>query len=93
WHINKLLQDLVRAAPNDAYTGETLLFATASQEPRAVTERFGWGSLLAPDTAIFTLPGWHEDALLGTGTKDLANILRARLSRARAPLASQHLLP
>lgn len=93
WDINHMLQDLVRAAPNDAYAGETLLFATASQEQRAVTERFGWGSLLAPDTAIFTLPGWHEDALLGTGTKDLANILRARLSRARAPLASQGLLP
>ncbi len=81
WEINHLLQDLVRAAPATPHDGETILFATASQTARARAERFGWGDRLAADVPIYTLPGWHEDALLSNGTTEIAAILQARLRR------------
>lgn len=81
---NEHLQALVAGTARTglpAYRGDALLFATARQTARAREDRFGWGTLLEADVPVFTLPGWHEDALLRNGTDRIAAILDARLSR------------
>lgn len=64
-----------------AYDGQVLLFATESQSRRAGALLFGWKGRLPADTPIYTLSGWHEDALLEHGFRRVAEVIDARLRR------------
>ncbi len=58
-----------------------LLFATQRQSRRAAETLFGWKGRLPADTPIYTLDGWHEDALLEHGFRRVADVIDARLRR------------
>ncbi|MEX0283505.1 MAG: condensation domain-containing protein [Paracoccaceae bacterium] len=88
WEVNGYLRDLVLTREFDAFEGDTLMFAPASQTRRAVTERFGWAAHLPADVPIYMLEGWHEDALLKNGTARIAEVIQARLNRAQRRLAA-----
>ncbi len=57
------------------------IFQTDGQHSNARARLFGWQGLLAADTPVYDLPGWHEDAFQREGADVLAGILNARLTR------------
>lgn len=77
---------LVRASRKDTFTpydGEVVLFKTKAHTSAAVKQTFGWSNLLAADTTVYPLPGWHEDALLKSGVERISKILKAKVNRHR----------
>lgn len=94
WAVNARLIEVLKAAEFAPYSGSVVLFRTASQTARAQSERFGWRDRLPADAAMIALPGWHEDALLGQGTDQIADVLEARLARVNpAPARPRSLIP
>mgnify|MGYP006271626771 FL=1 len=79
--VNLLHQAIARPTPFAPWDGEVVMFASESAPPRALRLQFNWFGLLAPDTAIFRVPGWHERALLGPGHARVADILDTRIAR------------
>ncbi len=79
--INYKLFALMKPAQFGAYAGEAILFQTDGQHSNARARLFGWQGLLAADTPVYDLPGWHEDAFQREGADVLAGILNARLTR------------
>ena len=39
---------------------------------------FGWEGTLREDTPVYTVNGWHEDALLRSGLEQVARIVQRR---------------
>ncbi len=78
---NVRLAGMLRTEPFDPYEGQVLLFATESQSRRAEAMLFGWKDKLPADTPVYTLCGWHEDALLEHGFLRVAEVIDARLRR------------
>jgi hypothetical protein len=58
-----------------------LVFAADDAPPRGPCADVDWSGLLAPDTAVFRLPGRWDRALLGPGHRRIAEILDSRISR------------
>ena len=79
--INHRLVALMKSRRFDPYGGEAILFQTGGQRRDARPRLFGWKGLLAPDTPLYDLPGWHESAFQREGADVLAAILNARLAR------------
>lgn len=77
---------LVRASRKDSfghYSGEVVLFKTRAHTDAALKQTFGWSDLLAADTTVYPLVGWHEDALLKSGFARIAQVLEAKINRHR----------
>lgn len=79
--VNIQLVQLSRRLPSERYAGEVALFRTQAHTQAALRKTFGWAELLPPDTPVYELPGWHEDALKTTGVPKIARILQARIGR------------
>jgi len=84
WRTNAFLVETLKHGDIGSYAGDVMLFRTASQTKRAVTDMFGWKGRIPDDTAMFALPGWHEDALMKNATGYITGILAARATRLRA---------
>lgn len=77
---------LVRASRKgrfNRYAGEVVLFKTRAHTDTALKQTFGWTDLLAADTTVYPLVGWHEDALLKSGFARIAQVLEAKVDRHR----------
>lgn len=61
------------------YPGEVLLFKTQASTALAGETMFGWEGTLREDTPVYTVNGWHEDALLRSGLEQVARIVQRRL--------------
>lgn len=81
WEVNAHHQQVWAAHDFAPWPGEALLFATESQPARAAPALFGWRGVLAEDTSVLPLEGWHEDALLGGGFERMARVIDLRLDR------------
>lgn len=81
--VNYALVQLSRQQPSQPFGGEVTLFRTDAHTDAARRECFGWTKLLAPDTPVFDLPGWHQDALKTTGVDRIARVIAARVLRER----------
>lgn len=68
----------VRPTPWD---GEVLVFASGGAVTEAPCVDGAWSSLLAPDTAVFPVPGERDLILLGPGHRRIAEILDRRIAR------------
>lgn len=81
WEVNAHHQQVWAAHDFGPWPGEALLFATESQPASATSTLFGWREVLAEDTPVLPLVGWHEDALLGGGFERMARVIDLRLDR------------
>lgn len=79
--VNHHLVDLARSFRFDPYAGEVVLFRTDAQIPEADKRMFGWSGILAEDTPIYRLKGWHEDALLWSGHERIAQVIDSKIAR------------
>ena len=80
--INADLMGLFRDHKFAPYHGEVILFKTESHTTEAITRCFGWQELLSPDTPVYPLRGWHEDAMLWRGFDKIADVIECRLKRS-----------
>ncbi|WP_283179980.1 hypothetical protein [Gemmobacter sp. 24YEA27] len=46
--------------------------------------RMGWDDLLAPDTPVFPVSGWHGDALSRSGYEGILRVIETRMGRIAA---------
>jgi thioesterase domain-containing protein len=81
WEVNAHHQQVWAAHDFAPWPGEAVLFATESQPARAASALFGWRGILAEDTPVLPLEGWHEDALLGGDFERMARVIDLRLDR------------
>jgi len=94
--VNAQLVRMSRKHPFDQYEGEVVLFKTRAHTEAALRLSFGWSGLLAADTPVYPLAGWHEDALLKSGVERISQVLEARVNRCReacavpVPRGAQH---
>ncbi len=75
---------LVRESRKSAfapYRGEVILFRTRAHKASEQARVFGWSHHLAPDTPVYPLSGWHEDALIKTDAERVSAILETRVHR------------
>ncbi|MEZ5856467.1 MAG: hypothetical protein R3D67_17595 [Hyphomicrobiaceae bacterium] len=71
-----------------AFPGEALLFKTDSSLDEAMDGMFGWHDVLAVDTPVYHLSGWHEDALSGSDTGKIARIIEKRMLGSHAVMGA-----
>ena len=80
--INHNLVATLNGLPVPSFDGRVVMFCTESQPSRARKQMFCWRDVLAADTPIFDVPGWHETALLGeSGINRITEVLAAQSRR------------
>lgn len=79
--VNYQLVRESRKGPFAPYQGEVILFRTLAHTAEAQARFFGWSDHLAPDTPVYPLSGWHEDALIKTDAERVSAILETRMRR------------
>lgn len=79
--VNHHLVVASRRAEFAPYNGDVVLFRTRAHSDAALAQMFGWTGVLAADTPVYSLPGWHEDALLTTGIDRISKVLEAKINR------------
>lgn len=79
--VDLLYRSIVQPAPFAPWDGEVLFFASDDAPPQALRQECDWSGLLAPDTAIFHVPGRLERALLGPEHRRIAEIFDMRIAR------------
>jgi len=78
-NVTDHLLALTRDYSFSGYDGEVILFKTDASPLDAVETMFGWGSVLREDTPVYTVSGWHEDALSNSGIQKVARIIERRM--------------
>jgi thioesterase domain-containing protein/acyl carrier protein len=92
-NVNHHLFRLSRDYDFAPYPGDVMLFRTDAQTVQADEMMFGWNGILADDTPIHAIRGWHEDALLHEGIERISRILDSKMARCVAEGTSAGLSP
>lgn len=77
--VTEHLQKLTRDYRYSAYKGDAVLFKSDGSLPGAIETMFGWDSILREDTPVYTVSGWHEDALSNSSIQKVVRIIESRM--------------
>ncbi|WP_170423853.1 condensation domain-containing protein [Ruegeria arenilitoris] len=82
-----VLVNLTRTYQFAPYDGEVVLFVTRSQAMTPKDGVLGWSELLAADTAVYPVNGWHGDSLMRSGFDRISQVLDAKAARVESDRA------
>ncbi|MEZ5797663.1 MAG: condensation domain-containing protein [Paracoccaceae bacterium] len=73
--------DMTKSYTFQPYAGEVVIFVTQAQGIVPKDGVMGWGKLLAADTAVHRIRGWHGDSVMRSGFDRVSLVLDDKLKR------------